>query len=372
MALEAHAGASIVPPQNPGANISPAPGYSGPCGSLANPNLYCPSGLTLLYGDRQAEGIAPMSLPSNWGSLTPPEQLFVLTDEERIDRGLAAHFGTRRQPERLRPGRRQCPHVTRRSRPRRPRRLHRGLDASIGLALAYWMYDDGAGGSNMDCPATGVPDAGPPRHPPRLVRLALAHGGRLRPSTTQIVVGGDTIDAAVLHLGQEIPFLPVGVYPYGINNSVLPGQSQTSTIELWASGAYMNITATQWRRGRLPPQYDQLQPARRGSCNVALTFTPPSLGAFTATLVVNGLNGTQLVPCAPWLSHGYHLVAADGGVFSYGDAPFEGSIGGHRLNQPVVGMAAATTAAGTGRWPPTAASSTTGTPGSTAPWAASA
>ena len=50
---------AIVPPQNPGANITPAPGYSGPCGSLADPNLYCPSGLTLLYGDRQAEGLAP-------------------------------------------------------------------------------------------------------------------------------------------------------------------------------------------------------------------------------------------------------------------------------------------------------------------------
>ena len=65
VAAPAPAGAAIVPPQNPGANISPAPGYSGPCGSLAVPNLYCPSGFTLLYGDRQAEGLCPMSLPSN-------------------------------------------------------------------------------------------------------------------------------------------------------------------------------------------------------------------------------------------------------------------------------------------------------------------
>ena len=61
----APAGAAIVPPQNPGANITPAPGYSGPCGSLAAPNPYCPSGLTTIYGDRQAEGVSPMSLPSN-------------------------------------------------------------------------------------------------------------------------------------------------------------------------------------------------------------------------------------------------------------------------------------------------------------------
>ncbi|HSS10134.1 MAG TPA: hypothetical protein VLL25_09625, partial [Acidimicrobiales bacterium] len=37
---------------------------------------------------------------------------------------------------------------------------------------------------------------------------------------------------------------------------------------------------------------------------------------------------------------GYWLVAADGGVFTFGDAPFLGSLGGLRLNQPIVGMAA--------------------------------
>jgi hypothetical protein len=45
---------------------------------------------------------------------------------------------------------------------------------------------------------------------------------------------------------------------------------------------------------------------------------------------------------------GYWLVAADGGVFSYGDARFLGSMGGKHLNSPVVGMAA--TADGGGYW----------------------
>ncbi|HEX2040838.1 MAG TPA: hypothetical protein VHF47_14025, partial [Acidimicrobiales bacterium] len=35
---------------------------------------------------------------------------------------------------------------------------------------------------------------------------------------------------------------------------------------------------------------------------------------------------------------GYRLVASDGGIFSFG-APFFGSTGSIRLNQPVVGMA---------------------------------
>jgi len=87
------AGAAIVPPQNPPGNVSPAPGYFGPCGSVAQPNPFCPAGLTTIFGDRQVEGVGPMSLPGNWGALTPPEQLFVLTDLERVDRGIAPIAG---------------------------------------------------------------------------------------------------------------------------------------------------------------------------------------------------------------------------------------------------------------------------------------
>ncbi len=46
--------------------------------------------------------------------------------------------------------------------------------------------------------------------------------------------------------------------------------------------------------------------------------------------------------------NGYWLVASDGGIFAFGDAPFCGSTGGIHLNQPVVGMAA--TANGGGYW----------------------
>ena len=45
---------------------------------------------------------------------------------------------------------------------------------------------------------------------------------------------------------------------------------------------------------------------------------------------------------------GYWLVAADGGIFSYGDAGFYGSTGSLALNSPIVGMAA--TPDGKGYW----------------------
>jgi ribosomal protein L24E len=46
--------------------------------------------------------------------------------------------------------------------------------------------------------------------------------------------------------------------------------------------------------------------------------------------------------------NGYWFVAADGGIFTFGDAQFYGSMGGTVLNKPVVAMASTRT--GTGYW----------------------
>ena len=46
--------------------------------------------------------------------------------------------------------------------------------------------------------------------------------------------------------------------------------------------------------------------------------------------------------------HGYWFVASDGGIFNYGDASFHGSTGGTPLAAPVIGMLA--TRDGSGYW----------------------
>ncbi|HEX7168042.1 MAG TPA: S8 family serine peptidase [Acidimicrobiales bacterium] len=51
---------------------------------------------------------------------------------------------------------------------------------------------------------------------------------------------------------------------------------------------------------------------------------------------------------APAERLGYWMVASDGGLFSFGDAPFHGSAGGTRINSPIVGMARTPT--GRGYW----------------------
>ena len=60
------------------------------------------------------------------------------------------------------------------------------------------------------------------------------------------------------------------------------------------------------------------------------------------------LNKPVVGMAAPQQGGGYWLVASDGGIFAFGNAGFHGSMGNVRLNQPVVGMAA--TPSGNGYW----------------------
>jgi hypothetical protein len=105
-------------------------------------------------------------------------------------------------------------------------------------------------------------------------------------------------------------------------------------------------------------------PTCTGPCRVGITMTASGDGYWeTATdggvfsygdAVFHGSMGATplakpVVGIAPTPSrNGYWLAAADGGVFAFGDAGFFGSLGGIALNKPVVGMAA--TPSGKGYW----------------------
>ena len=102
----------------------------------------------------------------------------------------------------------------------------------------------------------------------------------------------------------------------------------TSTRRSWASPRHRPGTATGWSRRRR-----HLQLRRRGLPRLHRRHAlwAPVLGmAATAS------------------GNGYWLVAADGGIFSFGDAHFHGSTGGMHLWAPVLGMAA--TPSGNGYW----------------------
>ncbi|HVM09848.1 MAG TPA: hypothetical protein VM345_15380 [Acidimicrobiales bacterium] len=78
---------------------------------------------------------------------------------------------------------------------------------------------------------------------------------------------------------------------------------------------------------------------------VTLAVAPAAAGARAAgTAAASHLAPSSERPAG----HAYWMVGSDGGVFTFGDAPFAGSTGSMRLNSPIIGMAVTPT--GRGYW----------------------
>ena len=83
---------------------------------------------------------------------------------------------------------------------------------------------------------------------------------------------------------------------------------------------------------------------RRSTGGSSPSATPPFFGSMGGTRLNQPIVGMAATPDGK----GYWLVAADGGIFSFGDARFFGSTGGIVLNEPIIAMAA--TPDGLGYW----------------------
>src|SRR5208282_556738 len=94
--------------------------------------------------------------------------------------------------------------------------------------------------------------------------------------------------------------------------------------------------------------YDTVAAISTSSDRVTSTWTEASPGGYVASSTYPMITGLVTGPPQPPPTAGYWQVAADGGVFTAGDAPFWGSAGNLHLNQPIVGMAA--TSDGKGYW----------------------
>ena len=140
--------AGILPPANPSAD----------CDSSGSSVQFTLAALNVC---RAKEGVGPLTLPSNWTSLTSSQQIFVLADLERVNRGLAPVVGLSASLDRLASagaGAGDDP-----SFPSGGFVGGGGVWFSGGSSLASdyaWMYDDGPNGFdiNADCPSTGGTD----------------------------------------------------------------------------------------------------------------------------------------------------------------------------------------------------------------------
>ena len=121
--------------------------------------------------------------------------------------------------------------------------------------------------------------------------------------------------------------------------------TKTAVVALIASALLLATTAT-IASGASESVSHTSSPSVNGYWEVAadggiFSFNAPFQGSMGGTHLNQPIVGMAADPA----TGGYWEVASDGGIFSF-NAPFQGSMGGTHLNQPIVGMAASAPATG--------------------------
>ncbi|MDA8081194.1 MAG: hypothetical protein M0Z96_06245, partial [Actinomycetota bacterium] len=148
--------------------------------------------------------------------------------------------------------------------------------------------------------------------------------------------------------------LAPSIYSYKITPSSTGYREILSSIDLGSAPYAYSTTGTSLRWGDYfgPVGFDLSQSTSEQNLNPLFFAT----GQYADTSSSNNSWVVPLIEFSPVASTviprssnaGYWEVASDGGIFSFGDATFYGSMGGHSLNKPIVGIA--TTPDGKGYW----------------------
>jgi hypothetical protein len=149
---------------HPTHNIAAKPSYTAACAHYRSDSAGCTTkALAAIDRARSMEHVRPMVLPNNFTSLSDAEQTFVVSNLERVDRGLAPFRGLSAKLNRT---------------------AKQAATAQVDPAPAYstvgqfavldfqsnwtsnfgplagdygWMYDDGYGSYNVDCSSSSAP-----------------------------------------------------------------------------------------------------------------------------------------------------------------------------------------------------------------------
>jgi hypothetical protein len=88
-AADAASAAGSAGGSDPAQNIAPSPSYWSLCVQQGQSSQQCTDTIVQAIDNaRSLEGVGPMTLPAGFTSLTPAQQTFVVSNLERVDRGL--------------------------------------------------------------------------------------------------------------------------------------------------------------------------------------------------------------------------------------------------------------------------------------------
>ncbi len=307
---------------------------------------------------------------SEFLSLPVAEQVFIVINEERIDRGLTpVAFVTSQLNGYAQQG------ADAATDPSFPAAVTGGNAVTFGGSIwaggvtsvletdYYWMYDDGWSGllgatSNMNCSLASssgcwghrdiILHAFPPcgaTAPTLSIGAAVSTSGYPGGSIAALVVStcGAPPTDVTLSWSQLAGAVSATSSVVGIA-ALAGGQGYwqvRSNGAVTAAGQAINYGSMQGDTLNSPIVGIATTPDGRGYWLVAadggiFSFGDASFFGSTGTLRLDApMVGIAATPDG----RGYWLIAADGGIFSFGDAPFRGSMGGSALNRPVVGIA---------------------------------
>ena len=360
-----------LPPSNPSQDISPSPNFLQDCsGASYDDSATCVNAAVQAIGNaREQEGLSGMVLPTDWTSLNPAEQLFVVTNLERTVRGLAplsamasaldgaADQGAAANQDPEPPS--GFPWTSWGSN-------WAGAVGNPLEAMYFWMYDDGEGSGNIDCTQSNTSGCWGHRDN---VLMSLncnpcvegdgynATAWQGYPSWAELLVDSTGSPQLDFSWGQVLPYLPGSPGGAGLMSPAVGMASTPDGGGYWlaaSDGGVFSFGDAAF--------YDSMAGQSLSAPVVGIAATPDGRGywlvasdggifAFGDAGFYGSMGGRPLaspvVDIAPTSDgRGYWEVASDGGLFAFGDAGFFGSMGGHALNQPVVAMAPAANGAG--------------------------
>jgi len=147
---------AILPPDNPSASVPPQ--VMPACTTVGDHTAGCiDSVLHNINYARSLEGLGPLVLPPDYATDLVPVQQLILTDEERGDRGIPEYSDLDHTLDSVA--------LTGAQASTDPGPLPAGFEGPGGSIFAQdetplgadfaWMYDDGYGGTNLDCTSPG-------------------------------------------------------------------------------------------------------------------------------------------------------------------------------------------------------------------------
>lgn len=301
---------------NPSTNTPPSQAFLNACydmGSSAAANDICDSAALVDFDAvRAAEGLGPMTLPADFDTMSVPVQLLTISDTERVDRGLPAITGLSSTIDAV-----AQQGADDDSDPPWPDPFN-GTAGTANWAAGgnsallddfYWMYDDGYGAVNGDCPTPKSDGCWGHRDDilydfdtPLVMGAAVSTGTAVGTSMTEEFIGGDSTDKAdVSPTWATIS----GTAPPTLSTSSVTVHTDTATpgsttVRVTAGTANSSVSATvTGGDGSWSVSPSSCTFAAAGDrCDLTVSFDPPSSGTHDATLAVTWDSTSQSVSLA--------------------------------------------------------------------------